>query len=335
IREPIGRLPENDGETQWIIATGPLTHSDLAQDIARFCGEENLAFFDAIAPIIHADTIDYSIAWEQSRYDKGGGDDYLNCPLTKEQYQQFIADIIAAESKQFHDWESDTPYFESCLPIEVMAQRGSETLRFGPMKPVGLTNTHDPHTKPYAVVQLRKENNDATLWNMVGFQTKMSYGDQIRIFSTIPGLEKAEFARLGGVHRNMFVNAPKVLGDTLKLRGCNHIRLAGQITGVEGYVESAAIGMLAARFAVCDILGKIPSLPDRTCAFGALLGHLRNPLIRENFQPMNVNFGLFTPLEQTGKKPLKGLARKQEFCRRAKQNIAQWDLLGLSVLESA
>lgn len=313
-REEITAVPPEEWG-QVIIATGPLTSAPLAQDILRVTGEESLAFFDAIAPIIHTESIDFSKAWFQSRYDKvgpgGTGKDYINCPMTKEQYYAFLDALLAAEKTEFKEWEKNTPYFEGCLPIEVMAERGRETLVFGPMKPVGLTNPHAPE-KPYAVVQLRQDNKLGTLYNMVGFQTKLKYGEQKRIFQMIPGLENAEFARLGGIHRNTFIHSPKLLDATLRLKTLPHLRFAGQVTGVEGYVESAAIGLLAGRFAA-----GMKTPPPATTALGALLNHITQNAAHDTFQPMNVNFGLFPPLEKRiGKKD-----RKQAYAERALRDL--------------
>src|ERR1700754_1636301 len=289
-----------------IVATGPLTSAPLADAIRTLTDENALAFFDAIAPIVHKDTIDMSVAWFQSRYDKvgpgGTGADYINCPMTREQYDAFVAALLAGEKTDFKEWETNTPYFDGCLPIEVMAERGHETLRHGPMKPVGLTNPHDPTVKARAIVQLRQDNKLGTLYNMVGFQTKLKHGAQQRIFRTIPGLEKAEFARLGGVHRNTFLNSPKLLDPTLRLNAQPRLRFAGQITGCEGYVESAAIGLLAGRFAAAERRGETLLAPPPTTAHGALLGHITGGHIEtidagpRSYQPMNVNFGLFPPL---------------------------------------
>jgi methylenetetrahydrofolate--tRNA-(uracil-5-)-methyltransferase len=313
-----------------IVATGPLTSSALAHTIRKLTGEDALAFFDAIAPIVHRDTIDFEIAWFQSRYDKAGpggsGADYVNCPLTREQYEAFIAALLAAEKISFHDFETATPYFDGCLPIEVMAERGAETLRHGPMKPFGLTNPRQPQPKPYAVVQLRQDNKLATLFNMVGFQTKLKHGEQARIFRTIPGLANAEFARLGGLHRNTFINSPKLLDATLRLKAAPRLRFAGQITGCEGYVESAAIGLLAGRFAAAERLGETPALPPPTTAHGALLGHITGGHIEtidagpRSFQPMNVNFGLFPPPRSGTPRSI----RKQAQCRRALADLDGW-----------
>jgi methylenetetrahydrofolate--tRNA-(uracil-5-)-methyltransferase len=313
-----------------IIATGPLTSEPLAEAIRRLSGETALAFFDAIAPIVHRDTIDFDVAWFQSRYDKAGpggsGADYINCPLTREQYHGFVDALLAGEKIAFHEFETDTPYFDGCLPIEVMAERGRETLRHGPMKPFGLTDAHRPDVKPYAVVQLRQDNKLGTLFNMVGFQTKLKHAEQVRIFRTIPGLARAEFARLGGLHRNTFLNSPKLLDATLRLKVDPRLRFAGQITGCEGYVESAAIGLLAGRFAAAERLGEQPSLPPPTTAHGALLGHITGGHIEtidsgaRSFQPMNVNFGLFP---QLGRQTARG-AHKQALSARAVADLDAW-----------
>ena len=299
-RGEIDTLPR-DGH--WIIATGPLTSGALGQAIRAETGEDALAFFDAIAPIVYADTVDMSVAWAQSRYDKGDTEDeqkaYINCPMTKAQYEAFIDALLAADKTEFHEGET-AGYFDGCLPIEVMAERGRETLRFGPMKPVGLTNAHAPDDKPYAVVQLRRDNKMGTLLNIVGFQTKMKYGAQAQVFSMIPGLEDAKFARLGGIHRNTFLNSPSLLDDQMRLRSMPHIRFAGQITGVEGYVESAAMGLLAGRLAVAEIVGApLPQVPATT-ATGALVHHITGGAEAKTFQPMNVNFGLFPPIDAKG-----------------------------------
>jgi methylenetetrahydrofolate--tRNA-(uracil-5-)-methyltransferase len=311
-----------------IIATGPLTSPALAEGIRTLTGEDALAFFDAIAPIVHRDTIDFGIAWFQSRYDKAGpagsGADYINCPLTRPQYEAFVDALLAGEKIAFRDFE-DTPYFDGCLPIEVMAERGRETLRHGPMKPFGLTDPHQPRQKPYAVVQLRQDNKFGTLFNMVGFQTKLKHGEQVRIFRSIPGLANAEFARLGGLHRNTFLNSPKLLDATLRLKATPRLRFAGQITGCEGYVESAAIGLLAGRFAAAERRGGRPSLPPPTTAHGALLGHVTGGHVEtidagpRSFQPMNVNFGLFPPLGGVAR-----AARKQALCARALADLDTW-----------
>lgn len=299
-REEVRALPE-DG--CWIIATGPLTSDALGEAIARETGAEALAFFDAIAPIVYFESINLSKAWFQSRYDKGDTDAqrkaYLNCPMTREQYECFIEALLAAEKTEFHEGET-AGYFDGCLPIEVMAERGRETLRHGPMKPVGLTNPHAPDVKPYAVVQLRRDNALGTLYNIVGFQTKMKYGAQATVFKMIPGLENASFARLGGIHRNTFLNSPTLLDDQLRLRSKPNIRFAGQITGVEGYVESAAMGLLAGRLAASEMLGQPMEAPPRETAMGALVHHITGGADAKTFQPMNVNFGLFPPIEAKG-----------------------------------
>jgi methylenetetrahydrofolate--tRNA-(uracil-5-)-methyltransferase len=323
-----------------IVATGPLTSSSLAASIGETTGADRLAFFDAIAPIVYRETIDMDIAWFQSRYDKAGpggtGADYINCPLDRDQYTAFVEGLIAAEKAAFHDWEKDTPYFDGCLPIEVMAERGAETLRHGPMKPVGLTNRHRPRDKPHAVVQLRQDNALGTLFNLVGFQTKMKHGEQVRLFRTIPGLEHAEFARLGGVHRNTFLNSPQLLDETLRLKVSPNVRFAGQITGCEGYVESAAVGLMAAKFTAAEVLGGTPKAPHTTTGHGALLAHvtgrLSPPGAAHDFQPMNVNFGLFPPIDlpvvDVGGKRLKGKAktmeRRRALSRRALRDFDLW-----------
>ena len=297
-----GLPPREWGNT--IIATGPLTAPSLAQAILAETGEDSLAFFDAIAPIIYKDSIDFDIAWMQSRYDKkgpgGDGADYVNCPLDKDQYERFIEALVTSDQTEFKDFEKDTPYFESCLPIEVMAERGAETLRWGPMKPVGLTNPHNPTVKAHAIVQLRQDNALGTLYNMVGFQTKMKYGAQAEIFKTIPGLENAVFARLGGIHRNTFINSPKLLNKQLQLSSRPDLRFAGQIMGVEGYVESAALGLITGRMAAAQAMGKTLPMPPKTTALGALVEHVTGGFMsgpKAKFQPMNVNFGLFPPIE--------------------------------------
>jgi methylenetetrahydrofolate--tRNA-(uracil-5-)-methyltransferase len=326
-----------------IIATGPLTSPALAAAIAELTSEQQLAFFDAIAPIVHRDTIDLTQAWFQSRYDKAGpagsGADYINCPLSREQYEAFVAALLAGEKTTFHEWESSTPYFDGCLPIEVMAERGPETLRHGPMKPFGLTNQHHPDEKPYAVVQLRQDNKLGTLFNMVGFQTKLKHGEQTRIFRTIPGLQNAEFARLGGLHRNTFLNSPKLLDETLRLKAKSNWRFAGQITGCEGYVESAAVGLLAGRFGAAERRGQRFIPPPPTTAHGALLAHITGGHIEtidagpSSFQPMNVNFGLFPPLQETptfdrqsklSRAAAKAMARKSALSRRAFADLDLW-----------
>jgi len=323
-REEVTALPPADWG-QVIVATGPLTSENLSADIVRAAGQEHLAFFDAIAPIIHRDSIDFDVAWFQSRYDKkgpGGGDaDYINLPMNEEQYRGFVAALIAGEKTDFKEWEKSTPYFEACLPIEVMAARGEETLRFGPMKPVGLQDPRSP-SRPHAVVQLRQDNALGTLWNMVGFQTKLRHGEQANVFRTIPGLEKAEFARLGGLHRNTFINSPTLLDEQLRLKTEPHLRFAGQVTGVEGYVESAAIGLLAGRFAAAQAKGEPARLPPVTTAFGALLAHITGGADAKTFQPMNVNFGLFPPLAQA--KKIKGKDRKQAMSERALEDLSIW-----------
>ncbi len=317
-RGEVAGLPPSDWASV-IVATGPLTSPALTEAVLALSGEDQLAFFDAIAPIVHKDSIDFSVAWFQSRYDKGGGKDYINCPMTKAEYEAFVAALVEGEKTQFKDWEKDTPYFEGCLPIEVMAERGIETLRYGPMKPVGLTDPRTGH-QPYAVVQLRQDNALGTLYNLVGFQTKLKYGAQLAAFRTIPGLQNAEFARLGGIHRNTFINAPKLLDGRLRLKAEPRLRFAGQITGVEGYVESAAIGLLAGRFAASEALGETLEAPPATTALGALLGHITGGAEAETFQPMNVNFGLFPPL---GRK-LKKAERKPAYGERALADLAAW-----------
>ncbi|MBI5165046.1 MAG: methylenetetrahydrofolate--tRNA-(uracil(54)-C(5))-methyltransferase (FADH(2)-oxidizing) TrmFO [Magnetospirillum sp.] len=323
VREEIAGLPPEDWDSV-IIASGPLTSPALADALRGVTGEDSLAFFDAIAPIVHKDSIDFSKAWFQSRYDKGQGSDYINCPLSRDEYETFIDSLLAAETTSYHEWEKDTPYFEGCLPIEVMAARGRETLAFGPMKPVGLTNPNGP--KPHAVVQLRQDNALGSLYNMVGFQTKLRHGEQARIFRLIPGLSAAEFARLGGLHRNTFVNGPKVLDPVLRLRHHMRLRLAGQLTGCEGYVESAAIGLLAGRFAAAERLGRTPVAPPLTTAMGALLGHVTGLGNPETYQPMNVNFGLFPPppeRDANGKR-VKGRERKRLYAERARVDLGSW-----------
>jgi methylenetetrahydrofolate--tRNA-(uracil-5-)-methyltransferase len=341
-RGEIAGLPPA-GWSNVIVATGPLTSIGLADAIRELTDENALAFFDAIAPIVHRETIDMSVAWFQSRYDKAGpggtGADYLNCPMTREQYEGFVEALLAGEKTDFKDWETNTPYFDGCLPIEVMAERGQETLRHGPMKPVGLTNPHDPTVKPYAIVQLRQDNKLGTLYNMVGFQTKLKHGAQQRIFRTIPGLEKAEFARLGGLHRNTFLNSPKLLDGQLRLRSEPRLRFAGQMTGCEGYVESASIGLIAGLYAAADARGRDLAPPPPTTALGALLGHITGGHIEtiepgsRSFQPMNINFGLFPPLAQAPtKKPdgtrLRGnektVAKRQAISARALVDLDRW-----------
>ncbi len=339
-RGEIGGLPPEDWDNV-IVATGPLTSPALAKAVQGLTGETELAFFDAIAPIVHAESIDMSVAWKQSRYDKAGpggtGADYINCPMSKEQYEAFVAALLAGDKTSFKEWEANTPYFDGCLPVEVMAERGAETLRYGPMKPVGLTNAHNPTVKPWAIVQLRQDNALGTLWNMVGFQTKLKYAEQARVFRMIPGLEKAEFARLGGLHRNTFLNSPKLLDAGLRLKAMPRLRFAGQITGVEGYVESASIGLLAGRFAAAERLDRALAPPPPETALGALLNHITGGHIEtieagvRSFQPMNVNFGLFPLIEQptmeNGKKLKgadKGVARKRALSRRALQQLDGW-----------
>jgi methylenetetrahydrofolate--tRNA-(uracil-5-)-methyltransferase len=324
-REECAGLPPEDWDNV-IVATGPLTSPALADGIRALTGQDALAFFDAIAPIVHRDSIDMSAAWFQSRYDKvgpgGSGADYINCPLDRAQYDAFIDALLAGDKTVFHEWEASTPYFDGCLPIEVMAERGRETLRHGPLKPFGLTNTHDPTVKAYAVVQLRQDNKLGTLFNMVGFQTKLRHGEQTRIFRTIPGLEKAEFARLGGLHRNTFINSPRLLDTQLRLKSRPHLRFAGQITGVEGYVESAAIGLLAGRFAAQELLGIPAPPPPATTALGALLSHITGGADARTFQPMNVNFGLFPEIPKSAK--IRGKDRKQAMSARALQDLSHW-----------
>jgi methylenetetrahydrofolate--tRNA-(uracil-5-)-methyltransferase len=341
-RREVEGLPPRDWDSV-IIATGPLTSPALAEAIRGLTGTESLAFFDAIAPIVHRDSIDMSVAWRQSRYDKtgpgGSGADYINCPLTREQYEEFVDALLAGDKVSFHEWETSTPYFDGCLPIEVMAERGRETLRHGPLKPFGLTNAHNPAQKPYAVIQLRQDNKLGTLFNMVGFQTKLKHAEQVRIFRTIPGLEKAEFARLGGLHRNTFLNSPVLLDETLRLRAQPRLRFAGQITGCEGYVESAAIGLLAGRFAAAERLGEPVSLPPPTTAHGALLGHITGGHVEtidagpRSFQPMNINFGLFPPpsgvatRNEQGKRlrgTEKSIAKKRALAARALADLDCW-----------
>lgn len=319
VREEIAALPAFE---MTIIATGPLTSPILSEAILAHTGKEYLAFFDAIAPIVMRDSVDMGKAWMQSRYDKigpdGTGADYINCPMSKDEYYAFIDALIAGDKTEFKQWEKDTSYFEGCLPIEVMAERGRETLSFGPMKPVGLTNPHSSE-KPYAVVQLRQDNKLGTLYNMVGFQTKLKYGAQLAIFRMIPGLENAEFARLGGIHRNTFINSPALLDGALRLKSAPHIRFAGQITGVEGYVESAACGLMAGRFAASELLGETLCAPAPTTALGALLNHITGGADARSFQPMNVNFGLFPSL---GK--VKKIDRPKAYITRALKDLATW-----------
>ncbi|MEP1538372.1 MAG: methylenetetrahydrofolate--tRNA-(uracil(54)-C(5))-methyltransferase (FADH(2)-oxidizing) TrmFO [Paracoccaceae bacterium] len=322
--EEVTELPDKD---HWIFATGPLTSSALAASIQSETGTEALAFFDAIAPIVYADSIDMSQAWMQSRYDKGETEEertaYLNCPMTKVQYEAFIDALLAAEKTEFHEGET-AGYFDGCLPIEVMAERGRETLRFGPMKPVGLTNSHAPDDKPYAVVQLRRDNKLGTLFNIVGFQTKMKYGAQTTVLKTIPGLENASFARLGGIHRNTFLNSPTLLDDQMRMRSRPNIRFAGQITGVEGYVESAAMGLLAGRMTAAELTGQTLPPPPDTTAMGALITHITGGAEAKTFQPMNVNFGLFPPVHglKGGRRGRKD--RYKAYTDRAKVDFQSW-----------
>jgi methylenetetrahydrofolate--tRNA-(uracil-5-)-methyltransferase len=331
-REEIDGLPPSEWDSV-IVATGPLTSKALASAIKTLTGEAELAFFDAIAPIVHRDTIDMSVCWLQSRYDKagpgGGGADYINCPLDRAQYEAFVAVLLAAEKTAFKEFEG-TPYFEGCLPLEVMAERGPDTLRYGPIKPVGLSNPHRPGVRPYAVVQLRQDNALGTLWNMVGFQTKLKHGEQVRVFRMIPGLEQAEFARLGGLHRNTFLNSPKLLDTRLRLKADPRLRFAGQITGVEGYVESAAIGLIAGRFAAAERLSASVTPPPQTTALGALLAHITAGHLSadeagaRSFQPMNINFGLFPPIAAQREGGHKGLDRKRALARRALADLDLW-----------
>jgi len=318
-RAEVTGLPPDDWRSV-IIATGPLTSPSLAKAIQSLTGEDALAFFDAIAPIVHRESIDMETAWFQSRYDKGSGSDYINCPMTETQYDAFLDALATGEKTVFKEWEENTPYFEGCLPIEVMASRGRQTLAYGPMKPVGLTNPHNPTEKPCAIVQLRQDNALGTLFNIVGFQTKLKYGAQTRIFRMIPGLEGAEFARLGGLHRNIFLNAPLLLDDRLRLKAQPRLRFAGQITGCEGYVESAAIGLLAGRFAGAEQTGIPMGPPPVTTALGAILAHITGGAEAETYQPMNINFGLFPPLAEHHRKK----ARKQAYAQRALDDLAAW-----------
>jgi methylenetetrahydrofolate--tRNA-(uracil-5-)-methyltransferase len=339
-RAEVSGLPPADWDSV-IIATGPLTSPALAEAVLALTGVTSLAFFDAIAPIVHLDSIDFDVAWRQSRYDKSGpggtGADYINCPMNRDEYDAFVDALLASEKTEFREFEG-TPYFDGCLPIEVMAERGRETLRHGPMKPVGLTNAHHPAVKPHAVVQLRQDNALGTLFNMVGFQTKLKYGEQARVFRLIPGLARAEFARLGGLHRNTFLNSPRLLDGRLRLKVEPRLRFAGQITGCEGYVESAAIGLVAGRLAAAERLGRPLGPPPPTTAIGALLNHITGGHIDaidagpRSFQPMNVNFGLFPPIEEprvdeTGKRlrgPERGVARKRLLSARAGRDLQAW-----------
>ncbi|MEO0392155.1 MAG: methylenetetrahydrofolate--tRNA-(uracil(54)-C(5))-methyltransferase (FADH(2)-oxidizing) TrmFO [Pseudomonadota bacterium] len=331
-RQEVKGLPPAEWDSV-IIATGPLTSPALADAIREVSGEDALAFFDAIAPIIHTDSIDFDRAWFQSRYDKPGpggtGKDYINCAMDEAQYANFISALLDAPKTEFKEWEANTPYFEGCLPIEVMAERGIDTLRFGPMKPVGLTNPHRDE-RAHAVVQLRQDNKLGTLYNMVGFQTKLKYSAQKEVFQQIPGLEHAEFARLGGIHRNTFINSPKLLDEQLRMKAMKRLRFAGQITGCEGYVESAAVGLMAGRMAAAERLGQVFEVPPNTTAFGALIGHITGGAESDTFQPMNINFGLFPQpalvAPAPGKKPrkLKGKDRKKAMSDRALTALADW-----------
>ena len=320
-----GEVSDLPKDGHWIIATGPLTSGALAQSIRAETGADALAFFDAIAPIVYAESIDMSVAWLQSRYDKGETEEeqraYINCPMDKAQYEAFIDALLAADKTEFHEGET-AGYFDGCLPIEVMAERGRESLRFGPMKPVGLTNPHRPE-KPYAVVQLRRDNKLGTLYNIVGFQTKMKYGAQTAVFKMIPGLETASFARLGGIHRNTFLNSPTLLDDQMRLKSRPNIRFAGQVTGVEGYVESAAMGLLAGRMAAAEMLGRILPPPPPETAMGALVTHITGGAEAKTFQPMNVNFGLFPPIDaKGGRRGRKD--RYKAYTDRAKDAFQAW-----------
>jgi len=352
-RDEIGGLPP-DHWRNVIVATGPLTSAPLAEAIRDLTDESALAFFDAIAPIVHRDSIDMSIAWFQSRYDKlgpgGTGADYINCPMTREQYDAFVGALITGEKTDFKEWETNTPYFDGCLPIEVMAERGQETLRHGPMKPVGFSNPRDPTVKPYGIVQLRQDNKLGTLYNMVGFQTKLKHGAQQRIFRTIPGLQNAEFARLGGLHRNTFLNSPKLLDPQLRLRAQPRLRFAGQMTGCEGYVESASIGLIAGLYAAANARSASLTPPPATTALGSLLGHITGGHIEtiepgtRSFQPMNINFGLFPPLTSPPtRKPdgtrLRGneraVAKRQAITARALADLDRWIADSLNIAAAA
>jgi methylenetetrahydrofolate--tRNA-(uracil-5-)-methyltransferase len=341
VREEVDGAPPADWE-QVVVATGPLTSPGLAEAIRGVTGEGELAFFDAIAPIVHRDSIDMSVAWMQSRYDKvgpgGTGADYINCPMTREQYETFVAGLVAGDKVSFKEWEATTPYFDGCLPVEVMAERGPETLRHGPMKPMGLTNAHQPEIKAYAVVQLRQDNALGTLYNMVGFQTKLRHAEQVRLFRTIPGLENAEFARLGGLHRNTYLNGPRLLDGELRLKAEPRLRFAGQITGCEGYVESAAIGLMAGLFASAERRGLAVVPPPQTTALGALLAHVTGGHLTvegegpKSYQPMNVNFGLFPPIGDPIRTAeggrvrgaAKAAAKKRMITDRARLALADW-----------
>ncbi|MEK9553224.1 MAG: methylenetetrahydrofolate--tRNA-(uracil(54)-C(5))-methyltransferase (FADH(2)-oxidizing) TrmFO [Alphaproteobacteria bacterium] len=329
-REEVTEIPEDWSNV--VIATGPLTSPALAQMVRDVGGEDDLAFFDAIAPIVHFDSIDMDRAWFQSRYDKstdgGDGKDYINCPMDKAQYDGVLEALLDGEKMSFREWEENTPYFEGCMPIEIMASRGHETLRFGPMKPVGLTNAHDG-SRPHAVIQLRQDNALGTLYNMVGFQTKLKYAEQVRIFQTIPGLEEAQFARLGGLHRNTFINSPRLLDEQLRMKARPSLRFAGQITGVEGYIESAAIGLMTGIMAASQAIGTQWAPPPVDTAHGALLAHITGGADADTFQPMNVNFGLFPPIElvvtPNGKKrKLRGRERKAAYASRALASFSGW-----------
>lgn len=327
VNEEITQLPKPE-DGRFIIATGPLTSQSFAQAILQEIDNQSLNFYDAIAPVIYKESIDFDKAWYQSRYDKGDKFDYINCPMDKEQYYAFVNELLQGEKVEFHDFE-EASYFDGCLPIEVMAERGIETLVFGPMKPVGLTNPHNPTVKAYAIVQLRQDNKEDTLRNMVGFQTKLKYGEQQRIFRMIPGLEKAEFARLGGIHRNTFIKSPILLDRTLRLKSQPHISFAGQISGCEGYIESAAMGFLAGYFASCELSDIQPAIPPVTTAFGAMLNHLQDDTNIDNFQPMNINFGIFPTIQSevtaNGKfRKIKGMERKEAYCKRALADAQEW-----------
>lgn len=328
INEEITALPAAE-DGSFIIASGPLTSEALIASILKEVNAQALNFYDAIAPVVYKESINFDKAWYQSRYDKGDKFDYINCPLTQEEYYAFVNALLSAEKVEFHDFEKEASYFDGCLPIEIMAERGIETLVFGPMKPVGLTNPHNPEQKPYAVVQLRQDNKEDTLRNMVGFQTKLKYGEQQRIFRMIPGLENAEFARLGGIHRNTFIKSPILLDDFLRLKSRPNLRFAGQITGCEGYIESAAIGLLSGYFAACEARQVQPVLPPETTALGAMLKHLRDDTNIDDFQPMNINFGIFPTIQgettKNGKfRKIKGMERKEAYCRRALADIENW-----------
>ena len=328
-REEIKNLNSLNNSDPILIATGPLTSESLANSIISNTGENSLAFFDAIAPIVYFESIDMSKAWFQSRYDKGDGKDYINCPLSKEEYFIFVSELLKSKKIDFKKWEKETPYFEGCMPIEVMAERGIETLRHGPLKPFGLTNEHDPSNKPYAVIQLRQDNTLGTLWNIVGFQTKMTYEEQKRVFKTIPGLGNAKFARLGGLHRNTFINSPSLLNNDLSLKSSPNIYFAGQITGVEGYVESSAIGLLAGLFISLLIKNKEIIFPPNESALGSLLNHVTNNANRDTFQPMNINFGLFPNIiSNDGKqKKIDKRLRRNLISQNALDKINEWAIL--------